>query len=460
MASRHIRLISCPALLLSIILTAHSVWAGEKTKPGPRSPANIEDLSYEQLTYGIKEPEGIDPKKAKKAFEILQKLIAKGRAAQRVTSNSSVTSYGYENAVVELKALEVSVPLYLEFMYSTIRNFSRKYSGTYPKADMLRLLTEAIYLYRYFPGKVSVNALTKLVNSDTIEFGHKELALEALPEVGETSVAEVLAGCLSNTDEKLRRLAKLQLITLQQVYPDSDVATPVLRVLEDVNSPKYAKNEAVLILSVFKDARMVAPLVRHLLYLDEKTAVNGIRVLGLFKDKKSRSASVPVLKRALSSGITTERRKWAAISIGRLDDWSTVPALIEALSDREETVREAAHRSLIRLTRKNFSPNPAMWESWWLNEGKNAPRETASQTSGSTSKAGFKGIPERKLSGPPIRPTMVGSNRAGTAPRNRPDSEPEPVSRTRNTVLFILAGVLALTILAIIFFFRKGQGKQ
>jgi len=55
-----------------------------------------------------------------------------------------------------------------------------------------------------------------------------------------------------------------------------------------------------------------------------------------------------------------------------------VAILIDSLGSDKETVRSAAHRSLVQLTGQVFPPEPAVWRKWWeLNERSFKKKEEA-----------------------------------------------------------------------------------
>jgi hypothetical protein len=59
-----------------------------------------------------------------------------------------------------------------------------------------------------------------------------------------------------------------------------------------------------------------------------------------------------------------------------------VAILIDSLGSGQETVRGAAHRSLVKITGQIFPPEPGVWRKWWeLNEKTFKKKEEAGTAS-------------------------------------------------------------------------------
>ncbi|MFW5920360.1 MAG: HEAT repeat domain-containing protein, partial [Polyangiales bacterium] len=60
-----------------------------------------------------------------------------------------------------------------------------------------------------------------------------------------------------------------------------------------------------------------------------------------------------------------ERRTIAIRALGELRDVKSLSMLVELLKERDRQVVEAAHRSLVVLTRQDFGPSHRRWVSWF-----------------------------------------------------------------------------------------------
>ncbi len=80
------------------------------------------------------------------------------------------------------------------------------------------------------------------------------------------------------------------------------------------------------------------------------------------------SSSLRHLVEELRSELVGEeplRRGYAAAALGELRDPVAVPKLIELLKDLEPTIVDAAHRSLVEITKQDFDLSRWRWRSWW-----------------------------------------------------------------------------------------------
>lgn len=75
------------------------------------------------------------------------------------------------------------------------------------------------------------------------------------------------------------------------------------------------------------------------------------------------------LLRTLASHRDPEVRKNAANMLGTLKIKAGVKPLIDSLSDSSQDVRDAAYRSLIKITEQDFPLNQAQWQKWWDEKG-------------------------------------------------------------------------------------------
>ncbi|MHC5081850.1 MAG: HEAT repeat domain-containing protein [Planctomycetota bacterium] len=83
--------------------------------------------------------------------------------------------------------------------------------------------------------------------------------------------------------------------------------------------------------------------------------------LGRLRDQTSAEKIVALLREDPSHEV---RRECAKV-LGHLGATETIPALIEALSDRNDTVRIHAELALRQLTCQDIGPRRSDWETWY-----------------------------------------------------------------------------------------------
>jgi hypothetical protein len=59
------------------------------------------------------------------------------------------------------------------------------------------------------------------------------------------------------------------------------------------------------------------------------------------------------------------RRTLAIETLGEIRAAALLPTLISALADANAAIVDAAHRSLLLITRQDFGPSPEAWRTWW-----------------------------------------------------------------------------------------------
>jgi HEAT repeat protein len=189
-------------------------------------------------------------------------------------------------------------------------------------------------------------------------------AVRTLASAGAIAADSVAA---SVTDVELWRVAEEGLARIA-----SDDADLVLRVLQDrleeVVEP--GPRERVILAMAVCGGRAVPVLARLAAsgasQVDRRAAV---RALGATFD----AAATPHLTQLLD-GDDLELRVLAATSLGNLSRLDAAEALLPALEDREERIRKAVHRALMRLTGERFVASPSEWTRWWLQVGQPAAR--------------------------------------------------------------------------------------
>ena len=80
---------------------------------------------------------------------------------------------------------------------------------------------------------------------------------------------------------------------------------------------------------------------------------------------------LPDLIWTLTSHKDPEMRGNAATMLGTIKVKSAVKPLIDALADENESVRVAAHKSLVKITRQDLPLESGKWLEWWDKSGSN-----------------------------------------------------------------------------------------
>jgi hypothetical protein len=76
------------------------------------------------------------------------------------------------------------------------------------------------------------------------------------------------------------------------------------------------------------------------------------------------------LSRMVLSRAEPERAKKMAVSaVGQLHLFRCVPAVIDALDDRDRDVAKAALNTLRVLTDQDFGAESRLWSQWWATRG-------------------------------------------------------------------------------------------
>ncbi|MEI8258754.1 MAG: hypothetical protein WCJ30_24040, partial [Deltaproteobacteria bacterium] len=108
------------------------------------------------------------------------------------------------------------------------------------------------------------------------------------------------------------------------------------------------------------------PLVSRLYDTDYPTAVAAIDAIRAYR-KLAAYEDVLASLRSVVADLTapSDRRRTAANALGELRDVEAIAPLIVALQDRDGALAGIARRSLVTLTRHDFSQDSAQWEAWW-----------------------------------------------------------------------------------------------
>ena len=109
-------------------------------------------------------------------------------------------------------------------------------------------------------------------------------------------------------------------------------------------------------LGKIKDPVAVNPLINKLSYSIKEERYCFIRALVEIGEP-----SVEPLIMALNVDSSAKVRESAAVALGLIKDKRAVEALIFSLSDKKRKVREAAHKALMRITKKRYELDSEEW---------------------------------------------------------------------------------------------------
>jgi hypothetical protein len=98
-----------------------------------------------------------------------------------------------------------------------------------------------------------------------------------------------------------------------------------------------------------------------------KWALGTVALVSLGKTQDE--AAVEPLRKALKEASDWRLRASAAVGLGRVQRNSAIDHLIDALDDKEPSVRNTAFEFLRRMTSKDVEPDSKAWRAWWkINE--------------------------------------------------------------------------------------------
>ncbi len=187
---------------------------------------------------------------------------------------------------------------------------------------------------------------------------NRSMAIEALRSIGPpaASAAGELANVLKDPDPELREDAAFALLTID---PHNRAAIPIM--IEVLNRPDGMNSggATAALETMGPEANEALPDLAHLLTVgrnpnetpDESTPADTTRFyIAKMIGKVGGKNSVPALSEALMHDPVDEVRKAALASIENLGaDETAIPALIEAMRDRDDMIRYDAKNTLAKL---------------------------------------------------------------------------------------------------------------
>ncbi len=372
----------------------------------------------------------------------------------------------FRKTAITLEELKIKPVKYIEFFYDRLplSPLLVRMDGASRKNLLNHLRSATLSVYAFLPGEETNKLLKGIINDKRAKNSHKELALDTLINIDFEEATAVLLKTLTSKDVRLRGIAAAKITGMHEGKPDPKLSSPIMELLNNPSTPIEVKPEIVQLLFSFNDLKIVKRLTELVYFLDDATITEIIRSLGRFADEETREMSVPLLSRFLETSMIAEQQKWAAVALGRLGDWKALPALIEALKEKNKDVSDAAWRALRNITGKRFEKIHAIWNEWYKAEGKRGKPKKAGRTAAGrqTHPSGYNRTPYRPP--PSIRPTLLtrkGRSNASGAREQQPGATSSPVSRKRNIIMISLLGIAFLSVVFLIIFFRKGTpGKQ
>jgi len=140
------------------------------------------------------------------------------------------------------------------------------------------------------------------------------------------------------------------------------MATPAIEPLlkSSLEPSPLVRSTAAVALRMLGDRRAIPSLVEACSDRNALVRADVAGALGALGGPEE----VPALSRMLGGDRDPGVRQEAARALGRIGGEDAVNSLIQALSDRNESVAFAAHRALIRITGQDLPPASHAWMDW------------------------------------------------------------------------------------------------
>jgi HEAT repeat protein len=165
------------------------------------------------------------------------------------------------------------------------------------------------------------------------------VVVDTLIEMG-TPTIQPLINALQSEHSRIRKGATVALGMLE----DKAAVDPLMELLKKEEDQQVREN-AVMALGMLGDKKAVDIMIQLLEDENKNIRKNAITSLGVFKDKKA----VKPLSKILDTEEDVNIRRLIVVTIGEIGDVTGVDALVGALKDSDETIRENAARYLIRI---------------------------------------------------------------------------------------------------------------
>jgi HEAT repeat protein len=263
--------------------------------------------------------------------------------------------------------------------------------GTAPNPEAVARLTRVIGDLGKAPPPVDKDAMSEKEKADA------DKAKPAESIIPGDKAVEALAPALSHGDPKVRAAAAAamgkirtdgalaQALSLASQDQDARVRVIAMRALAASltakderafkvfqerlsDSDPMAREEAAVALGVKGVAGAVPSLTKMVeeAMAEKKGAKWALGTVALVSMGKTQDeTAVEPLRKALHEAKDWRLRASAAVGLGRVQRNSAVPDLIDALDDKELSVKNTAYEFLRRMTSKDIDPDSKAWRAWW-----------------------------------------------------------------------------------------------
>lgn len=185
-----------------------------------------------------------------------------------------------------------------------------------------------------------LNERTAVLNRKTTEYDELKREFDKLNQEFEAAAVHLQELILAEGQDAGSK-ANPDLPQMQEALAESKTQLAAREMqLDELRSELLAANEEIVQLQI--DAEMAISQL-----LDERDAATEVQAAATDALLRTGAPAVAALTQQLETG-DPEVRRWAAATLGRLgaDAQSAIPALLQALSDREQRVRLAARDAL------------------------------------------------------------------------------------------------------------------
>ena len=220
-----------------------------------------------------------------------------------------------------------------------------------------------------------VEALSQIKGVSTVDLFRRQLSVEKsnitkiaiinmLAKAMDVESLPVLLGMLDAEDDALSHTASLAIMSIYrsakpQEIEDMDFMTMLNKTIN--NSGLKGKREILGILGQIKSKDTVDLMVKFL--DDENADVRSAAVIAIAALRDNNTLEI------LVNRLNYEKDLWTRMqiiqSMGRTNNQTMIPVLIELLTDPEEKIRLCAARALGQLTNKFIGDNYDEWKAWW-----------------------------------------------------------------------------------------------
>jgi len=202
-------------------------------------------------------------------------------------------------------------------------------------------------------GPSAVPTLEQLAADQTLADHQRWTCVRAIGQIGDRQAIPKLLELFKDPNPLIRIGALRALGDMGAVS-----VLPEIQVLGEKDQAMVVRNEAVKVLGRFKDERSLATLEKA--FWDERNFIKG------------KSLFI---------------RRHVVVSLGKIQSRQSIPILIKALEDHDETIPPSAVRSLERISGLRFDANNQAsvkdhWKKWWEDEIKRIPPITVPLSSG------------------------------------------------------------------------------